>query len=91
MDEAQLEVTKSLVEFNTFATKEECNQFKETELANGKIWSDIKEAKNGGFFVAYSRAGELASQAVHQAGRDYGLNVDLTAGYVLGRNWKDCH
>ena len=90
-DEAQLEVTKGSVTFKTFSTKEECEKFKQSELEAGKIWSDIKEAKQGGFFVAYSRAGELAAMAVTQAGRDYNLNVDLTAGYVLGRNWRDCH
>jgi hypothetical protein len=87
-DEAQLEVSKRSVRFKTFATEEEAKNFKESE---NKIWSDIKPAKNGGFYVAYCRAGELAIESVVEAGRYYNLNVDLSAGYMLGRNWRDCH
>lgn len=87
-DEAQMEVKKELVQFKMFATKEEAQAFKDSE---NKIWSDIKSNVKGGFFVAYSRAGELAAQAVKEAGEYYGLNVELTAGYMVHRNWAGCH
>lgn len=87
-DEAQLEVSKSLVKFKMFATEEEAAEFKSTQDI---IWSDIKPSPKGGFYVAYSLAGELAAKAVKQAGEYYNLNVDLTAGYMLGYNWADCH
>ncbi len=87
-DEAQLEVNKSSVKFKRFNTKEECAEFKATQ---DKVWSDISEAPKGGYFVAYCRAGELAAEAVREAGRYYKLNVDLTAGYVVGNNWAQCH
>ena len=87
-DESQLEVSKSLVKFKTFPTKEECQAFKDNQ---DTIWSDIKESPKGGFYVGYSRAGELAALAVQQAGDYYKLNVPLTAGYVIGHNWKMCH
>lgn len=87
-DEAQLEVSKSLVKFKMFATEEEAAEFKSTQDI---IWSDIKPSPKGGFYVAYSLAGELAAKAVKQAGDYYKLNVDLTAGYMLGYNWADCH
>ena len=45
----------------------------------------------GGVFVAYSRPGELATEAVKEAGEYYKLNVELTAGYVVGKNWAMCH
>lgn len=92
VDEAQGEVSKSLVKFKRFGTKEEAQEFKDEMLRiKQQIWSDIKEAPKGGVFVAYSRPGELAAIAVKQAGEYYNLNVELTAGYMLGRNWAECH
>lgn len=88
MDEAQLEVKQSMVKFKTFETEEEAKRFKEEQK---EIWSDIKPSPKGGFYVAYCRAGELAALAVKEAGEYYKLNVELTAGYMLGRNWRDCH
>lgn len=88
MDEAQLEVDKSLVRFKMFETKEEAQEFKDSQK---EIWSDIAKSPKGGYYVAYTRAGELASEAVVEAGRYYKLNVDLSAGYVIGRNWAECH
>lgn len=87
-DESQLEVSKALVKFKMFPTKEECQTFKDNQ---DNIWSDIKESPKGGFYVGYSRAGELAALAVQKAGDYYNLNVPLTAGYVIGHNWKMCH
>ena len=87
-DEAQMEVKKELVQFKMFATQEEAQAFKN---ASDKIWSDIKPNKNGGVFIAYSRPGELAAQAVKEAGEYYNLNVELTAGYMVHRNWAGCH
>lgn len=91
-DEAQGEVSKSLVKFKMFGTKEEAQEFKDEMLRiQRQIWSDIKQAPKGGVFVAYSRPGELAAIAVKKAGEYYNLNVELTAGYMLGRNWAECH
>lgn len=90
-DEGQLEVSKSLVNFKMFPTAAECQTFKDRQTNEGKIWSDIKESPKGGFFVGYSRAGELAALAVTKASEYYKLNVPLTAGYVVGNNWKMCH
>lgn len=83
-----MEVKQTMVQFKTFATEEEAKDFKNSEE---KIWSDIKPSPKGGFFVGYCRAGELAAEAVKEAGEYYNLNVELTAGYMLGRNWRDCH
>lgn len=87
-DEAQSEVSSKLVQFKIFKTKEDAQSFKESQDV---VWSDIKEAPKGGYFTAYCRAGELAVQAVREAGEYYRLNVDLTAGYIVGRNWAECH
>lgn len=87
-DEAQLEVRKELVQFKMFKTQEDAQAFKDTQ---SKVWSDIKESPKGGFYVAYCRAGELASEAVKEAGEYYKLNVELTAGYMVHKNWAGCH
>lgn len=87
-DEAQMEVSKSLVKFKTFSSEEEAAKWKAEQK---EVWSDIKPNPKGGYFVAYSLPGELAVRAVREAGRYYKLNVDLTAGYMVGLNWAMCH
>lgn len=87
-DEAQTEVSKSLVKFKMFKTKEEAQAFKDEQTIT---WSDIKDSPKGGVYVAYSRPGELATEAVYEAGRYYKLNVDLTAGYIVEKSWAGCH
>lgn len=85
-DESQLEISKALVEFKKFSSEEEAKTFKDQD----KTWSEVIHSDRG-WFRAYCRAGELATQAVLEAGKFYNLNVDLTAGYIIGRNWKECH
>lgn len=91
-DEAQIEVTKDLVKFKMFPTKEECNAFRQKERdSTGKVWSEAHESPKGGWFVAYSRVGELVVEAVEETSKYYKLNVPLSADYVVGRSWEDCH
>lgn len=85
-DEAQSEISKSLVTFKMFDSEEEARTFKDS-----KVWSDIGKAKNGKYFRAYCKAGELAVESVKEAGEYYKLNVELTAGYVIGTDWASCH
>lgn len=87
MDEAQGEVHKDLVKFKSFDTKEEAEAFNDPE----RLWSDVGEAKNGKWYRAYSPSGELAAEAVREAGEYYKLNIDLTAGYMIHRNWAGTH
>lgn len=86
-DEAQLEVMRSMVTWKKFASEEECKAFKSED---GKVWSDPVH-NDKGWFRGYCRAGELATMAVKQSGEYYKLNVPLSAGYTLGRNWAECH
>ncbi|MNQ67683.1 DNA polymerase I [compost metagenome] len=91
-DEAQLEASKKSVKFKRFATKDEAQAFKDAQhVATGEIWSDIKDSPKGGVFVGYCKAGHLAVDAVSEVGKDFGMKVDLTAGYMIGNNWKECH
>ncbi len=85
-DEAQCEVKRSMVQWKKFASKEECADFTDPD----KVWSEPVH-NDKGWFRGYCRAGELATIAVREAGEYYGLNVELSAGYILGRNWSECH
>ncbi len=86
MDEAQLEVKRSMVTWKKFASEDECKAFTDTV----KVWSDPVH-NDRGWFRGYCRAGELATIAVREAGEYYKLNVQLSAGYMLGTNWASCH
>jgi len=86
-DEAQLEVRKSMVQWKKFESEEDCIKFKSED---GKEWSEPVHNERG-WFRGYCHAGELATIAVREAGRYYKLNVELSAGYILGQNWAQCH
>ena len=85
-DEAQLEVSKGLVQWRIFKTKEEAEAYK----AQHVDWSDIGHTEKG-WYVGKCLPGILAVEAVRESGEWYKLNVELTAGYMLGTNWATCH
>lgn len=90
-DESQLEVHKGLVKWRVGKSKEEMIEIKaQLEAETGLQWSDVGHIGDK-WYVGYCRAGELAVESVLEAGRYYGLNVDLTAGYMLGKDWASCH
>jgi len=90
-DESQLEVPASSVKFKLFKTKEKAEKWKaKKEAKTGKVWSDVGESSKG-FYIGYCRAGELSVMAVKLSGEYYNLNVELTAGYMLGNSWANCH
>lgn len=86
-DEAQLEVRRKMVTWKKFDNEVEC---KEWVSDDGKVWSDPVHTDKG-WFRGYCRAGELATIAVREAGQYYKLNVELSAGYMLGTDWASCH
>lgn len=77
--------------------KDLAQTFKNEQLeVTGKVWSDIShyDKGEGGMFVAYSRAGVMAVEAVSESGQFYSTElvpVDLTAGYIIGQTWASCH
>jgi hypothetical protein len=87
-DEAQSEIRKSQVTWKMFDSEEAAKAFKDAQT--DKVWSDIGHLGER-YYVGYCRAGELASEAVTESGEYYKLNVKLTAGYSLGRNWAETH
>lgn len=86
-DEAQLEICRDQVTWKKFADEAECKAFKATD---GRVWSDPVH-NDKGWFRGYCRAGELATIAVRESGEYYKLNVQLSAGYMLGTSWGTCH
>jgi hypothetical protein len=86
-DEAQAEIRKTMVKWKKFESEEECKKFVDPE---GKVWSDPVHS-DAGWFRGYCLAGELATEAVREAGEYYRLNVELSAGYMLGVDWASCH
>jgi DNA polymerase I-like protein with 3'-5' exonuclease and polymerase domains len=70
------------------AAKKAAKEFKEAQT--DRVWSDVMHTDKM-YYVAYNRSGELAVRAVKMSGEYYKLNVELTAGYMIGTNWATCH
>ena len=86
LDEAQLEVSKTLIKWKLFSTEEEAKQWKKNNVG----WSEVGHSDKG-WYVGYCLAGKLAEESVREVGEYYKLNVKLSAGYNLGRNWAETH
>ena len=68
------------------------NEFRDLQRKEcGMIWSEAHESPKGGWFVGYSLPGQLVVEAVAETTEYYKLKVPLSADYVLGANWADCH
>lgn len=87
-DEAQGEVRKHMVTWKMFTEEADAKAFRRSQ--QDKLWSDVGHVEKG-YYIGYCRAGELAVEAVNEAGQYYKLNVELTAGYMLGNSWATCH
>lgn len=87
-DESQGEQPKKAFSFKVFETKESAEEYRKN---SDKVWSEPIEGNNEKYVLAYSRACELISKAVDHTSEHYRLNVPLSAGYIVGRNWRDCH
>lgn len=81
-----MQVSRGLVKWKMFKTEEEAKAFKSENVG----WSDVGHSPKG-WYVGKTLAGQLAIEAVKKAGEYYKLNVELTAGYMLGSNWSTCH
>ena len=101
-DEGEYELTLDLVRTQKFPVTEweydkKGNPFSSTVLqqikdfcAENPNWSTTHQIEDG-YELSYSIVGDLALQAVTQAGQYYKLNVPLTAEYMIGKNWSDVH
>ena len=90
-DETQVQILRDMADVKFFKTEEEVNKYKtEQEEATGKLYSDVGHAGQW-YWCGYSEVGEMLAEAITEAGEYYNLNVTLTGGYQLGRNWGECH
>ena len=90
-DEQQTEDLKENVKFKVFKEEGEAKTWKAAvESKTGKVMSDVGH-QGDKWFVAYCRSGELAALSCEYASKYYNLNVELSGGYMIGRNWADCH
>lgn len=88
-DEAQNRVSKELVKCRVFDSEEKAKAFK-ASYKGSDILSDV--IHNGdNFIVARSEVGHILAKSVNVAGKFLSLNVPLTAAWMLGRNWAECH
>jgi hypothetical protein len=85
-DEGQMEVHKSLIKWKRFDTEEKAKEFKKAN----QTWSEIGHSERG-YYLGWCEAGELIQKAVRDTSTYYKLNVTLSADYILGRNWAECH
>jgi len=69
-----------------FKTEQEGKDFR----CENPAWGELGHTDKG-WYCAYSLVGVLATEAVKEAGEYYKLNVELTAGYIINRNWFGCH
>jgi len=89
-DEIQFCSSRETLSLKSFPTEEEAKEFKDD---SDKVWSSIVH-KKGKYFIGYSRAAELATQAVRMTEDKFKLKVDLCdkeMEWDLGFNWAECH
>lgn len=90
MDEAQWEISRDLVTFWEFDSKESAEEKVNKMLTEGLTCSNI-DSHGDKHVVSYSIVGDLARKAMKDAGRYYNLRVDLDSDYSVGKNWAECH
>jgi hypothetical protein len=91
-DEAQAEVSRSLVKWKKFATEDEAKVFQKEQKALGVYWSEpVHSEGKEGVFLAYSDATQIVWESVNKVSKDLKLNVPLAIEFVYGTDWAGCH
>lgn len=85
-DEAQIEVSKSLVEWKVFSGEQEAKTFKNTSEG----WSEVGH-QGSKYFVGKSLVSDLLVEAVNETTAKLKLNIPLGVEYVYGTGWHSCH
>lgn len=89
-DEAQVEVSRSLVRFKMFESEEDAKKWLDNNKDDGNIYSNIGHTSKG-YYIAYSKVGQLAVESIRKAGEYYNLNIPLDADYSVGMGWHQTH
>ena len=90
MDEAQAELSKTLVRWKKFESEAEAKAFISEQKQQGVYFSQPSE-KAGKFYVGYSEVTQIIWECVNKVSKDLKLNVPLAIEFVFGINWADCH
>lgn len=91
-DEAQAEVSKSLVKWKKFSTVDDAKAFKAEQKSLGIYWSEATHAReDGSVFLGYSDVTQILWDCVNKVSKDLKLKVPLAIEFVFGMNWADCH
>lgn len=60
------------------------------EAEEGRRWSDVNHTDKC-YYIAYSRAGEITSEALEYSGKHFNLRASITGGYQVGTSWASTH
>ena len=91
-DEAQAEVSKSLVKWKKFPTAEDAKAFKTEQKSLGVYWSEATHPReDGSVFLGYSDVTQILWDCVNKVSKDLKLKVPLAIEFVFGMNWRDRH
>lgn len=91
-DEAQAEVSKSLVTWKKFASAEEAKMFRQEQKALGIYWSESTHPRpDGSVFLGYSEPTQILWECVNKVSKDLKLHVPLAIEFVFGMSWQECH
>ena len=85
MDEAQSEVTKSLVKWKK-VDEAEVATFKQ----NNPLWAGPVHSSKGNF-MGFSVVDEILQEAIEQTNKHYKLKVPLAVEPMYGLNWAQTH
>jgi len=86
-DEAQMEVTKSLVDWKIFKEEDEAIAFKKSSTDN---WSEVGHIGDK-YFVGKSVISDLLLEAVDETTAKLKLNIPLGVEFIYGDSWATCH
>jgi len=86
-DEAQMEVTKSLIDWKIFKEEDEAIAFKKSSTDN---WSEVGHIGDK-YFVGKSVISDLLLEAVDETTAKLKLNIPLGVEFIYGDSWATCH
>ena len=86
-DEAQMEVSKGLVDWKIFKEEDDAIAFKKSSTDN---WSEVGYIGDK-YFVGKSVISDLLLEAVDETTAKLKLNIPLGVEFIYGDSWATCH
>lgn len=88
-DEEDMFVNPKLLNFKTFDTKEQAEEFHSNW--DGPQLSAISEGKKGYYVTMPSVVSESVEEAMEMSSKELNIAVDMGFEYMVGNNWYECH